>query len=84
MPTYEYECESCGYKFTKIQKMSDKPEKICPECGKKVHRIISGGIGVIFKGSGFYATDYKKTGTADNSDSKENNCCSNPKRCCKK
>ncbi|MFO7889936.1 MAG: FmdB family zinc ribbon protein [bacterium] len=84
MPTYEYACESCGYKFTKIQKMNDEPEKICPKCNQTVHRIISGGVGVIFKGSGFYATDYKNRGSTTNPNHEFNNCCSNPKRCCKK
>ena len=84
MPTYEYECESCGYKYSKIQKMRDESEKICPPCNKTVHRIISGGIGVIFKGSGFYATDYKKKKSTNDSCCGENNTCSNPKRCCKK
>jgi len=60
MPTYEYECESCGYRFEEFQKMTDEPIKECPLCGGKVRRVISGGTGVIYKGSGFYATDYKK------------------------
>ena len=59
MPTYEYVCEACGYKFEKLQNMSDKPLKECPECGKEIKRLIGKGMGVIFKGSGFYATDYK-------------------------
>ncbi|MBL7131265.1 MAG: zinc ribbon domain-containing protein [Candidatus Omnitrophica bacterium] len=60
MPTYEYECEDCGYKFEKFQKMSDKPIKKCPKCAGGTKRLIGKGIGVIFKGQGFYATDYKK------------------------
>ncbi len=84
MPTYEYECESCGFRFTKFQKMNDKPEKLCPKCNNSVHRIISGGVGVIFKGSGFYETDYKKASNSKGSCCGENNPCSNPKRCCKK
>jgi putative FmdB family regulatory protein len=60
MPTYEYECESCGHFFEEFQKMTDEPVKECPVCGGKVRRVISGGSGVIYKGSGFYATDYKK------------------------
>jgi putative FmdB family regulatory protein len=67
MPTYEYVCEKCGQHFEKFQSMSAKPLTICPEdvCqmkrwGKgKVARAISGGAGVIFKGSGFYITDYR-------------------------
>jgi putative FmdB family regulatory protein len=57
MPTYEYECRSCGYTFEKSQSMSEDPVKDCPECGKDVRRLIFGGSGVIFKGSGFYVND---------------------------
>jgi putative FmdB family regulatory protein len=62
MPTYEYECKSCGYSFEVFQSMSDEPLKTCTKCGKEVRRLIFGGAGVIFKGSGFYVTD-KGTGT---------------------
>jgi putative FmdB family regulatory protein len=57
MPTYEYECKKCGHRFEVFQSMSDEPIKKCPECGKQVRRLVSGGAGVIFKGSGFYVTD---------------------------
>ena len=57
MPTYEYECTKCGYHFDVFQSINDKPKKKCPECGKGVKRLILGGAGVIFKGSGFYVTD---------------------------
>lgn len=60
MPTYEYECLSCGYHFETFQSMTAEPLKKCPQCGKKVKRLIGSGGGIIFKGSGFYATDYKK------------------------
>jgi putative FmdB family regulatory protein len=60
MPTYDYECSKCKYKFELFHKMSDEPKAKCPKCGKSAHRLIGGGSGVIFKGSGFYATDYKK------------------------
>ncbi|MCL2266054.1 MAG: FmdB family transcriptional regulator [Treponema sp.] len=60
MPTYEYECKSCGHNFEIFQSMSDPPLKDCPECGKEVRRLIFGGTGVIFKGSGFYVTDKGK------------------------
>jgi putative FmdB family regulatory protein len=63
MPTYEYECQECKIRFEEFQRMSDPPVKKCPKCGGRVRRIISGGAGLIFKGSGFYATDYKKSGT---------------------
>jgi putative FmdB family regulatory protein len=62
MPTYEYECKDCGHTFDAFQSMSDAPLKICPECGKEVRRLINGGSGVIFKGSGFYVTDKKGGG----------------------
>jgi len=57
MPTYEYECKSCGHNFEVFQAMSDEPIKTCVKCGKEVRRLIFGGAGVIFKGSGFYVTD---------------------------
>jgi putative FmdB family regulatory protein len=60
MPTYEYECKSCGHTFEAFQSMSDDPLKNCPECGKDIRRLIHGGTGVIFKGSGFYVTDKSK------------------------
>ena len=59
MPTYEYECEKCGFTFERFQSIKDEPVKECPECGGLVRRLISAGAGVIFKGSGFYATDYR-------------------------
>lgn len=63
MPTYDYECSECGETFEKFQSMSEKPIKKCPKCGKmKAERLIGSGSGVIFKGSGFYETDYKRSG----------------------
>lgn len=59
MPTYEYECRKCGHKFERFQKMTDEPLKRCPLCRSKVHRVFGTGAGIIFKGSGFYATDYR-------------------------
>ena len=64
MPTYEYECRKCGNRFEKFQSISAAPLKTCPECKGRVARVLSGGAGIIFKGSGFYQTDYKKTGAA--------------------
>lgn len=61
MPTYEYECPS-GHVFEKFQKMTDKPRAKCPACGRPAVRKISGGAGLVFKGSGFYITDYGKDG----------------------
>jgi len=67
MPTYDYKCESCDNTFEYFQNMSDKPLDKCPDCNGKVRRLVSGGSGLIFKGSGFYLTDYAKN------DSKEKN-----------
>jgi putative FmdB family regulatory protein len=61
MPTYEYQCPD-GHVFEKFQKMTDKPRAKCPVCGKPATRKISGGAGLVFKGSGFYITDYGKDG----------------------
>jgi len=58
MPTYEYECKKCGI-FEKFQSITAEPIKKCPKCGGPVKRLISAGAGVIFKGAGFYATDYR-------------------------
>ncbi len=65
MPTYDYKCEKCGKTFEHFQSMSDKLLKTCPDCKGKVRRLISGGAGVIFKGTGFYQTDYKKSCPSD-------------------
>ena len=70
MPTYEYVCDKCGHEFEKFQPIADKPLDICPEnvCSKKkwgrgkVKKKISAGAGLIFKGSGFYITDYRSEG----------------------
>ena len=59
MPTYEYECEKCGHRFEAFQSMTEDPLKECPQCRGKVRRLIGTGAGLIFKGSGFYATDYR-------------------------
>ena len=60
MPTYDYECEGCGHAFEEFQAMSDKPLKKCPKCKKqKLRRLFGTGAAVIFKGSGFYQTDYR-------------------------
>ncbi|MBP7088798.1 MAG: zinc ribbon domain-containing protein [Candidatus Omnitrophica bacterium] len=67
MPTYEYECLDCGHHFEAFQKMSDLPLKQCEKCKGKVKRVISTGSGLIFKGSGFYATDYKKSRVSSSS-----------------
>ena len=58
MPTYEYRCPN-GHHFERFQKMSDEPRASCPECGAESERILSGGAGFLFKGEGFYVTDYR-------------------------
>lgn len=60
MPTYDYKCKSCDHKWEEFQSITAKPTRKCPECGKlKAERVIGPGAGVIFKGSGFYQTDYR-------------------------
>jgi putative FmdB family regulatory protein len=56
MPVYEYECDNCSLRFEKMQRFSEDPVRLCPDCGGPVHRVIQ-PVGVIFKGSGFYVTD---------------------------
>ncbi|MBT3276311.1 MAG: hypothetical protein HN368_24400 [Spirochaetales bacterium] len=79
MPTYEYECKSCSHNFEVFQSMSDDSLTECPECRKEIRRVIGGGLGIIFKGSGFYVNDSKsgsksagksesKTGSGKDSD----------------
>jgi len=82
MPTYEYKCEDCGYMFEKFQSMKDKPIAKCPKCNGKVQRLISGGAAVIFKGSGFYATDYSQNTSP--ACGRERPCCGRDTPCDKK
>lgn len=63
MPTYEYKCLQCNHRFDHFQTMTDDPLSTCPDCGGNVKRLIGAGAGIIFKGSGFYCTDYKNTGS---------------------
>jgi putative FmdB family regulatory protein len=63
MPTYEYRCSNCGHKFEKFQSITAAPLKRCPACNKdRAQRLIGTGAGLIFKGSGFYITDYRSEG----------------------
>ena len=62
MPTYEYECDACGATFERFQTITAKPVRRCPQCRRaKVRRLISAGGGFLFRGSGFYATDYRSS-----------------------
>jgi len=70
MPTYEYQCPE-GHEFELFQKMSEKPRAKCPVCGKTATRQISGGAGLVFKGSGFYITDYGRDGKGPRKDPSE-------------
>lgn len=67
MPTYEYIC-TAGHAFEAFQKISERPKTKCPTCGKPAKRVISGGAGLVFKGSGFYITDYGKDGKGPRKD----------------
>ena len=62
MPTYHYRCPSCGHEFEKFEKMNAPTRPKCSKCGTRAERMISGGAGLVFKGSGFYITDYKRSG----------------------
>ena len=100
MPTYDYLCDSCGHKFELFQSIKDDPIKKCPECKKlKLRRLFGTGAALMFKGSGFYTTDYrsesyKKAAQADSSASKSSESssksdsgsagCSGDKSSCKK
>jgi putative FmdB family regulatory protein len=76
MPTYEYQCDGCNHNFDEFQSINDKPLKKCPQCGKaKLRRVFGAGAAIIFKGSGFYQTDYrsesyKKAAKADQDSAK--------------
>ncbi len=86
MPTYVYECETDkSHSYEKIQKITENSDTVCPTCGGPVHRVITGGIGLIFNGKGFYQTDYKGanaslSGNSKKSESSEkcDNCESKP------
>ena len=83
MPTYEYHCDACGHPFEKFQPITAKPVRECPKCKKrKVRRMITGGSGLIFKGSGFYQTDYRSKGyqEAVKKEKKDSSTCSPEKK----
>lgn len=70
MPTYDYRCKNCGHRFEEFQSVTDEPLAICPKCSGELQRLITGGSGLIFKGSGFYITDYKNDANKKNGASK--------------
>ena len=80
MPTYEYRCPSCGHALDVLHGMTDDPTVECPECGAACDRVISGGAGVVFKGKGFYSTDYGKDGSAP-ACGRDVRCCGRTERC---
>jgi len=83
MPTYGYICENCGHEFEKLQSITSNPLKKCSECGKmKLKRLIGAGAGVIFKGSGFYQTDYRSD--SYKADAKKESSPSSPCKGCEK
>ncbi|MCK5450402.1 MAG: zinc ribbon domain-containing protein [Candidatus Omnitrophica bacterium] len=81
MPTYDYRCEKCENEFQMFQSMTDESEKKCPECEGKVKRLISSGAGIIFKGKGFYQTDYKSSGSQPKPDCGKSDTCSGTDTC---
>jgi putative FmdB family regulatory protein len=62
MPTYHYRCTKCRFEFEEFQSITDAPLEKCPKCGARPERLISGGAGLLFKGGGFYTTDYRSEG----------------------
>ena len=71
MPIYTYHCDSCGIQFERTQKFSDAPLTRCPECSKKSLRKVYTPVGIVFKGSGFYATDHRSASGASRAESKK-------------
>lgn len=73
MPTYDYKCSQCQYTFEHFQTMTAEPLTECPKCGGSLKRVIGTGAGTIFKGSGFYQTDYKNKSNKNNDGNKTDN-----------
>lgn len=71
MPTYDYICSNCSYKFEEYQRINDPLLEVCPNCAGKIQRKIGGGGGLLFKGTGFYITDYKNNKESTKKESKE-------------
>lgn len=81
MPTYEYACDSCGHRFEAFQGMNDKPLSCCPECGETVRRVLGAGGAVIFKGSGFHTTDYRRGSGSPTRCGRDTTCCGRGEPC---
>ena len=85
MPTYEYVCNKCNHRFERLQSITARPLKRCPKCRGKLERVIHGGAGLVFKGAGFYSTDYRKGGAPSKPPcGKEAPCCGADSPCQKK
>jgi len=80
VPTYEYQCDECGKRFEKFQSITEEPLDACPDCGGKVRRLLGTGAAVIFKGSGFHATDYRSTDSGTPC-GRDRPCCGRETRC---
>lgn len=85
MPTYEYECTACHHRFERLQPITAKASTACPRCKRSARRLISAGAGLLFKGSGFYATDYRSSDYKKKAkaESKGSSSCASGKGSCK-
>ena len=83
MPTYEYKCAKCGDQFEVFQSITAQPLKVCGQCRGRLQRLIGGGAGIIFKGAGFYATDYRSADYKAKAQAETKPCvaCKNSKTC---
>lgn len=77
MPIYEYECKVCRQRFEKLQSINDEPIRVCPNCGEETRRVLQ-PVGVIFKGSGWYSTDSRKSNSASTTDKSNGSSSSTP------
>ena len=78
MPTYDYQCNKCEYRFEQFQSITEKPISKCPKCGGKPRRLIGTGAGIIFKGSGFYQTDYRSESYKKKAEAENKTTCNGP------
>lgn len=79
MPTYTYQCNQCSHTYDALQSITAEAHSTCPECGSEIHRLIGSGAGIVFKGSGFYVTDYKSKGSDGSEKTESKNESSNAK-----